>query len=397
MTFPLTVPAIRIDQELGAFYALTLPARTLLDVCYSDVLSATYQEGSDTYSLEGTQRLISEARLGQIRDYINRADAAFPNAIILAANIRKEDGLLEEGSEEAGEAKQWTATEPVNNLCQLTIPSNEKLAAIIDGQHRLFSFALAKPERLDMELLCSVYLDLPKPFQAQLFATINSTQKRVDKSLTYELFGYNIEDESEQLWTPDKLAVFLSRKLATDVNSALKGKIVIAPRRDPALERMSDGAKWKISTAVVVEGIMRLFTSNPKKDTALMLAAGRKKRPELRELRKDNSPLRETYLTGQDAVIYTMVLNFVASCSDKLWNPAGPGSFITKTVGIQALFDILRLIAPEALEEKDISQEFFSKKLALAADIDFGAPEFRNASGSGRSTIRRALEHAIGL
>ena len=368
-----------------------------MDVCYSDVLSATYQEGSKTYSLEGTQRLISEARLGQIRDYINRADAAFPNAIILAANIRKEDGLLEGGSEEADEAKQWTATEPVNNLCQLTIPSNEKLAAIIDGQHRLFSFVLAKPERLDMELLCSVYLDLPKPFQAQLFATINSTQKRVDKSLTYELFGYNIEDESEEFWTPDKLAVFLSRKLATDVNSALKGKIVIAPRRDPALERMSDGAKWKISTAVVVEGIMRLFTSNPKKDTALMLGAGRKKRPELRELRKDNSPLRETYLTGQDAVIYTMVLNFVASCSDKLWNPAGPSSFITKTVGFQALFDILLRIAPEALEAKDISQNFFSQKLLSAADIDFGAPEFRNASGSGRSTIRRALEQAIGL
>jgi hypothetical protein len=42
-----------------------------------------------------------------------------------------------------------------------------------------------------MQLICSIFFELPKPYQAQLFATINSTQKPVDKSLTYELFGYN--------------------------------------------------------------------------------------------------------------------------------------------------------------------------------------------------------------
>ena len=46
-----------------------------------------------------------------------------------------------------------------------------------------------------MELLCAIFVDLPKPFQAQLFATINSTQKPVNKSLTYEMFGYNVDDE----------------------------------------------------------------------------------------------------------------------------------------------------------------------------------------------------------
>lgn len=398
MTFPMTVPALYIQQELGAFYAVTLPARVLLDVCYSDVLSASFQPSTGAYKLEGTQRLISEARLSQIRDYINRADASFPNAIILAANFRQEDGLLEEDSDDSGTTDvRWTATEPRGSLCELTIPTREKLAAIIDGQHRLFSFVSAKPERLDMDLLCSVFLDLPKPFQAQLFATINSTQKRVDKSLTYELFGYNIEDEEELLWTPDKLAVFLSRKLATDPKSSLRGRIVIAPRRDPVLERMSEGAEWKVSTAVVVEGIMRLFTSNPKKDTALMLSARRKKRAELRELRKDNSPLRESYLSGQDAVIYTMVLNFVAACQARLWRSAAAGSFITKTVGVQALFDILKRLAPDALASKDISQEYFDTTLAPASQIDFASAEFRNASGSGRTAIRRALENALGL
>jgi DGQHR domain-containing protein len=64
----------------------------------------------------------------------------------------------------------------------LEIPTPAKLGAIVDGQHRLFAFVQTKePARLNMELLCSIYLDLPKPFQAQLFATINLTQKPVDK------------------------------------------------------------------------------------------------------------------------------------------------------------------------------------------------------------------------
>jgi hypothetical protein len=60
---------------------------------------------------------------------------------------------------------------------------------------------------------------------------LNSTQKRVDKSLTYELFGYNISEEKEEYWTPDKLAVFLTRKLNTEENSPLSGRILIAPTR----------------------------------------------------------------------------------------------------------------------------------------------------------------------
>jgi hypothetical protein len=66
-------------------------------------------------------------------------------------------------------------------------------------------------------------------FAHQLLATINSTQKPVDRSLTYKLFGYNVSDEPEEFWTPDKLAVFPARKLGTDDESLLKGRITVAP------------------------------------------------------------------------------------------------------------------------------------------------------------------------
>jgi DNA phosphorothioation-associated DGQHR protein 1 len=403
--FPLVVNALRIEQPLGVYFVAILKASTLLDVAYSDVLSAHLRPGEAAYELDGTQRLVQPKRLQVIADYINRTDAAFPNSIILAANFRKSDGLIEDDDESDGDEidehqtelakKSWTIEEQADGCCKLHIPTGEKLAAIIDGQHRLFAFAQARPARLNMDLLCSVFIDLPKPIQAQLFATINSTQKPVDKSQTYELFGYNVEDEEEAYWSPDKLAVFLARKLGIDENSPLKGRIVVAPKKDDALTKLAAGIPWKVSTAVVVEGIMRLYTTNPKKDTTNLLEGERKRRASLRPLRKDKSPIREAYLASQDAVIYTMVLNYLIACEKLFWSKAKAGSFIVKTVGIQALLDILRSFASDAYANRDISEKYFIDRLSPAKDIDFSEDRFRNASGSGRSFIRRAIVEVI--
>lgn len=400
--FPIEVKALRVEQPLGVYYVAVLPASVLLDVAYSDVLSASLRDTGESYDLDGTQRLVQPKRLRLITDYINREDAAFPNTIILAANFRKEDGLIEDLEEDFDddrntEVEPWTVEEVSDGYYVLKIPTSEKLAAIIDGQHRLFAFVDARRERLDMNLICSIFLDLPKPYQAQLFATINSTQKPVDKSLTYELFGYNLDEEGEDYWSPDKLAVFLTRRLGTDEKSPLKGRIHIAPKKDEALSRLGDGTSWKVSTAVVVEGIMRLFTSNPKKDTTNLLDGERKQRLALPPLRKDRSPLRQAYLESQDAVIYTMTLNFLIACDSVFWKKAQSSSFITKTVGVQALFDILRLLAAEAYQQRNISTVYFSEKLHDAGEIDFSSETFRNASGSGRSTIKKAIASAIGL
>lgn len=427
INFPITVTAIPVEQQLGIYYVTVLPARVLLDVAFSDVLSASLNEKEDGYNLDGTQRLVQPARLQAIADYINRTDSAFPNSIILAANYQKENGLLadDEEQDESSDSENEETNTPKNlsnakslrwvvdekdGHTTLTIPTKEKLAAIIDGQHRLFAFAKANPERLDMNLICSVFLDLPKPFQAHLFATINSTQKPVDKSLTYELFGYNIEEEEEIYWSPDKLAVFLTRRLGTDEKSPLRGRIVVAPKRDSALKRITesldmkekkegkdgkDVKPWRVSTAVIVEGIMRLFTSNPKKDAANLLDNQRKPRNDLAQLRKDKSPLRDAYLTSGDAVIYTMVLNYLIACENLFWEKAKTESFIVKTVGVQALFDVLRTLSSESYFSKRISVAYFEEKLNPAKDIDFSNEEYVNASGSGRTAIKKAILEKI--
>lgn len=300
-TFPFTTTALRVVQPIGVFYVTVLPADMLLSVSYSDRLAAKWDAGRQIYVLEGTQRPLQERRFQQIGDYIDRADSAFPNSIILAANFREEDGLLETGPGENAAPgtrdPRWTITDGPDGTALLTIPSPSKLAAIIDGQHRLLGFTHVKNQgRLSMRLICSVFLGLPKPFQAQLFATINSTQKAVDKSQTYELFGYNLEDEDAHQWSPDKLAVFITRKLSTDPESALRGRVIIAAETDEELKALGADAEWRVSTAVIVDGVLRLISSNPRRDTAAILEGSSKPRSALSNTRTDRSPLRQLYL-----------------------------------------------------------------------------------------------------
>lgn len=409
MNFPLTIPALKISQPMSDFYAVSLPAYLLLEVCFSDIMRAIKTE--EGYKLEGgTQRSIQQDRLKKIAEYIERDDSAFPNSIILAANYHESgytiDELEDEKDLENKPNLSWKVSKvnidnPKCKLYNLTIPSAKKLAAIIDGQHRLFGFTkdfLKDPEKLNMDLLCSVYLDLPKGYQADLFSIINTTQKPVNKSLSYELYGYNISEENSKSWTPDKLSVFLTRKLASLPESPLCGKIRIAAKSDEALFKLSQGAEWQVSTAVIVEGIMKLLSSNPTKDSNYIIKNKLSDRNGLRQSdRNDFSPLREFYLSGNDNFIYTLVFNYLSACNEVFWKNAPNKSFITRTVGVQALFDILREIIPESLEVKKISEAFFIDKLLPAKNIPFHDPTYVNASGSGRKQIRDALKEALKL
>jgi hypothetical protein len=73
------------------------------------------------------------------------------------------------------------------------------------------------------------------------------------------------------------------------------------------------------------------------------------------------------------------------------------GSYITKTVGVQMLLDALKIVAKKANEDRDISVSRLERILKPAAAIDFAADAFKNASGAGRTTIRRAIVAACGL
>lgn len=415
---PIRLKALRVDQPIGSFFAVVMTARMLLKLSHTKALSAELDADTGVYKVFGTQRLQDPKRLSVIASYINQVDATFPNSIILAANFKKDkprvegdiDSDLEDEPDEAEEQAEYNRRwyieaqpmlnadgEAIGEAYELVIPTCEPLSLVIDGQHRLFAFAEANLARLDTQLLCAVFMDLPPPMQATIFATINSNQKPVDKSLTYELFGYNVSDERESAWSPEKLAVFLARRLATDPISRMAGRIAVAPTNDFASAKLIPKTEIKISFATIVSGIVRLISSNPKADANQLKESFFTKRSSLALGRANGPPFRQLFIDGDDALIYAATRNFVNVVDELYWRDAKPKSFIRKTVGVQALFDIYREIAGPMLKEGDLSEKAFRTRLAPARNIDFSHVRFQNASGSNRTAIRRIMRVNLGL
>ena len=253
--------AIKIDQSFDSFFVMKMSAFDLLKVSFSDPLR--YNEKQD---LIGNQRDLRNDRIKEIGEYINGVDAAFPNSIIVSANYQ-EDGSVCEDPE-----SRWRYEEIDNGFYEITIPKNVALASIIDGQHRVNGFKRVSENRQkEIDLLVSVYFDLPNPYQAFIFSTINYNQKSVDKSLALEQWGFSLETTNSKTWSPEMLAVFLTKKLNIDIDSPFYNHIIVAPQNAEYLfNKKAKDNDWAISTATMVNGISGLITRNATKDLNLM-------------------------------------------------------------------------------------------------------------------------------
>lgn len=371
-------PALRVRQPLGTFYVISISAEKLLGLCYSDKAEL----GEDGFSITGTQRIEDEKRQKEISDFIRTEEAAFPNTIILGANY-DEDGYFIESED------SWVVEEESPGSYRLKIPSSKKMASIIDGQHRLRSFKYADLDRRkDFELLCSVYLDLPIPYHAYLFSTINFNQKKVDKSLAYNLFGFDIEATDPKAWVPETLAVSIARRLNIE-EGPLKGAISLG-----VIGGTPDSRGFKVSMATIVDGLLKLYSKRPKSDRSEMMAVPMEKRTR-NKLKDDGSPLRFLYRDGFDEALYEVVRNYFAAVDFTFWQNAPQGSYIQKTVGVQALFDVLMKLLDNFETRLDGGVDDFVTKLkpAASANLDFTGAQ---ASGLGRTFIRNKILEALG-
>lgn len=393
--------AIRVNQPLGTFYAFSLGADVLDRITYSqpaEVVERMEQETDENkggYSIFGTQRGESKKRLEEIASFIRTTEATFPNAIILAANYDQEGRYIED------DARRWTIEGPTEGPWRLHIPSSsERSASIIDGQHRLHAFnrlPVGAPER-SMELLCVVFLELPTPYHAYVFATINFNQKKVDRSLAYDLFGFDVDERPAHFWSPETLAVYLTRLMNTEKESPLFRSIFPVADSDKLFSDADGQANGdvRVSMATVVDGILRLLSKNPREDRNIV------RRPENKELGRkslapiNGVPLRALYIQGNDKAIYDLLCNYFAAVRSTVWATAGKGSYLRKTVGVQALFDVLReLLISKPITAANFSYDALVTTLAPCANLDLAGDKYQ-ASGIGRSDIRRELLQALG-
>lgn len=377
----LELDAIRIVQPLSEFYVVKIKASDLLQITFPEELTYIDQKGK----LKGSQRKLDEKRLKVIARYIDSVEMAFPSSVVLATNYSTVGELLETESPD-----RWKISDLGNDKYKIIIPTSKPLAAIIDGQHRLLAFKyVSNLDRKNLDVVCSLFFDLPNSYQAFLFATINGNQKKVDKSLALEQFGFNVEEEPQTSWTPEKLAVYFSRKLNVDSSSPFYKHIKVAPKDDNFLIKNPNPNDWLISTATIVDGILSLISSQPKRDRVEMgqeQIFGKRSRKMIKDF-EDSAPMREKYLNNEDEKIYKIIANYFLSVKNILWGNFAQNSYIIKTVGVQALFDLLKkILQSNPYDETTI----FNGYLEVVSNVNF-ADNFYQASGVGRSRIRRTL------
>ena len=382
----LKIKALLVRQPLGEFFLCKIKAEDLLKVTFSSEFRLKEDELEETLFI-GNQRQIKIPKSKQIGTYIDSVESAFPNSIILAANYNNE------GEEVTDENIKWTFIKLNDDLYEINVPTHQKVISIIDGQHRLEGFRyIENTDRLETELVCSLYFGLPNSYQAYLFANINGTQTPVNKNLTYNLYGFNLEKEDSYSWSPEKLSVFITRKINFNKESPFYKRIKISPNVDD--KNINESTDWLVSTATMVEGIVSLISKRPKRDQDALakLPLKHRKRSTL-NIFEDESPLRRFYLAQEDTVIEKTVENFFNSADKILFSRASTKSFIFKNIGFKALFTLLFQVLSQQLKNNEInvSEAYFEKMFKIIEPIDFSQDFFRVSSYVGKARMENIM------
>jgi hypothetical protein len=208
-------------------------------------------------------------------------------------------------------------------------------------------------------------------------------------------FGYDLNETNADKWPPDMLCVYLARILEGKEGSPFKKHVRLALLEEDEESISGDKLErpWEVSVACLVEGISRLISEKPVADRSA-LATGKIK--DRSQLGGDSAPLRELYIEGKDKTLLELITAYFCVVDELLWKGQNERSFITRTVGVLALFDVLR----DALLENEIdindmqnsTHAFFQN----AKGVDF-ADDFFHASGAGRVRIRKVLKALVGL
>ena len=100
-------------------------------------------------------------------------------------------------------------------------------------------------------------------------------------------------------------------------------------------------------------------------------------------------PLRQFYLDANDKGIYDLLCNYFSAVKATVWAGAGQGSYLFKTVGVQALFDVLKeLLSDLPITASNFSIKSLSATLQPCSNLDPQGDKYQ-ASGIGRSEIVR--------
>ncbi|MCW7503578.1 DGQHR domain-containing protein [Leptospira paudalimensis] len=371
---------IEINQPIGTFYICSINWHDLVGITQTDIRRIEKESSNDDFErVIGIQRELSQHRVKEIGLYVQNVDATFPSSIILSIkqfdhNSNKENIVIN---------KEKT---------KLKILKKENIANVIDGQHRIEGLKSAFlsplfPAPSTFELNVTIFVDMDIEDQAMVFATINKSQTKVNKSIVYDLYEYT------KSRSPQKTCHNIVKLLNSEKGSPFKDKIKILGKAD-------DKYRETITQATLVDCILQYVSENPPRDRLLL-----RKKMKIESVNQKNSAkyiFREYFLEENDAFIAKIIWNYFSAVSQKwpeAWDSNIKGNILNRTTGIIALFKFLGPVYNELKVKNKIPsvKDFFDLlNKAKIKSTDFTPQKFAPGS-SGHSTLFLLLKKECGL
>lgn len=210
----ITIPAIRSSMAGRKYYSFSLRPEQLLKIAY-----VSHRGKGRSSDLTSYQRMMSRSRLNAIRKYVESDDAIFPTNVVLNLDsVRSFQRTNQQGSTET------------DTLGWLTLHPTYRSAWVIDGQHRLFSYAgLERASSASLSIVA--FEGLQASTQAQLFVDINGKQKSVLQSLLQELYAqlhWDAQDPAVRLRAVISMTI---QRLDNMAESPFFGRILASEER----------------------------------------------------------------------------------------------------------------------------------------------------------------------
>lgn len=376
----LPIKAFRVTQQIGDFFIAKITAEELVGIAYSDVRYLSEKRDVETYL--GIQRPLNTSRANEIKEYVKNIDAAFPTSIILSM-----------------EQKNITWNEEKEELI-IEFEDDNSPAKILDGQHRIAGFMDIKTGEpiLDLcefdrggvkhafELIITIFVGLDMAEQANIFSTVNLKQTKVSKSLVYDLESYSHSR------SPQKTAHEIVLTLDRHIKSPFSGRIKRLGKKE--------GVDEMITQSTLVEEVISLISKQPMVDRDILL---RREKDSFTSLRKglnttdysDGLIFRNLFIEDKDSEIFKIISSFFMAVNEKwplAWEVNNSKSVLNKTVGIKALFRVLKKYCTSVFINEGYREinkkEFNSYFIAINISDDF----FENIDAKSSSISKIATE-----
>jgi DNA sulfur modification protein DndB len=183
-------PGMPLTQNAQKFYLATVPVEDLFPYCF---VTRRIED-----PVEGFQRTLNEHRALDIARYLDNSFGSIPTNIVLSAQSE---------AELTYDSKKKT----------LRFRRGPKSFLVIDGQHRLFGYALTKKRH---RVPVAIYEGLDRKKEAAIFIDVNTNQRGVPAALLLDI--KHIADMEEGAETSLRK---LFDRLNTDSTSVLNGKL----------------------------------------------------------------------------------------------------------------------------------------------------------------------------